>query len=462
MDSLGRTTCLTGTDTVGADFNKDGAAEAIAHVDGTAGSVSDATGAIATGTLTGQVPGLSLINNIGTTQAAYEAAQKAAFASTPTADTTADKLVDATEAQAVLTAAVGERAKAANGGTDATGVVDAKLVAANNTLAADKALAVKAVGGADAVAKYEASVAALAALKANVQADVDGATASVNTELTASATVSDAVKTIDPTLDTGAKLYTALTNIAYNADDRAKLVEAIKGLPHAASFTALANNDLAIAKAHDAIDNVTTGTAAKVAALGTVGTDYLGAITAQADAASKATNAHAADAKIEDAQKLFNNLDSLSKAAEAAKQAVGDFGDANSTKIAMHVVDGPALQADGANAKADVFYFTGKVDAVADVAVANFGIGDKLVLGNSLSYNNGALSTGDNNKGEFFLVQGKSGVQIVLETDNFASSKVAADATTGDITSHAGAAVITLTGVTLDHVSVANGVVSYV
>lgn len=59
-----------------------------------------------------------------------------------------------------------------------------------------------------------------------------------------------------------------------------------------------------------------------------------------------------------------------------------------------------------------------------------------------------------------------AGVQIVLETTKFGSASVAADANTGVIAPVAGVtdvvAVITLTGVTAEHVSVANGVVSYV
>jgi hypothetical protein len=77
-------------------------------------------------------------------------------------------------------------------------------------------------------------------------------------------------------------------------------------------------------------------------------------------------------------------------------------------------------------------------------------------------HHSSALSRGDN-KLEFFLVQKGSDVLVVLKTAKYGSASVAHTATTDTaaVTSP-DAAVITLTGVTADHLSVANGVVSYV
>ena len=114
-----------------------------------------------------------------------------------------------------------------------------------------------------------------------------------------------------------------------------------------------------------------------------------------------------------------------------------------------------------------MFYFADKtaVNASADFKIDSFKAGDSIVLGSGYTFNNGALSTGDGNKLEFFLVKGDNGVQLVLETAKYGSSDITTQsATTGVIAANPAdhATVITLTGVTADHVSVANGVVSYV
>ena len=70
MDSLGRTTCLTGTDTVGTAYNVEAGTSVLVGVDSTPASVTAALAAISGGTLAGQVPGLALIN-------AYDAAVEA-------------------------------------------------------------------------------------------------------------------------------------------------------------------------------------------------------------------------------------------------------------------------------------------------------------------------------------------------------------------------------------------------
>ena len=115
-----------------------------------------------------------------------------------------------------------------------------------------------------------------------------------------------------------------------------------------------------------------------------------------------------------------------------------------------------------------MFYFGSKAVAANDFAIGGtttFGTGDSIVLGSGYTFNSGALSTGNNNALEFFLVKSDAGVQIVVESTVAGSTNATVSATAG-VTTTAGAtdttSVITLTGVTLDHLSVANGVVSYV
>ena len=53
----------------------------------------------------------------------------------------------------------------------------------------------------------------------------------------------------------------------------------------------------------------------------------------------------------------------------------------------------------------DVFYFADKATADSDFQITSFAAGDNIVLGTSTyTINNGALSTGDNNALEFFVV----------------------------------------------------------
>ena len=62
-----------------------------------------------------------------------------------------------------------------------------------------------------------------------------------------------------------------------------------------------------------------------------------------------------------------------------------------------------------------------------------------------------------------FFVKGSTGTQVVIETEAFGSAVGnTVNATTGDITASTNATVINLVGVTADHLSYANGVVSYV
>ena len=156
----------------------------------------------------------------------------------------------------------------------------------------------------------------------------------------------------------------------------------------------------------------------------------------------------------------------MDTAKTGADTALAKFVADNAAKVTLSDVAGK-ISTDtiaGTAAKSDVFYFSAKATTTSDVTIGTFGAGDSLVIGSSYTYNSGALSTGHNDASEFFLVQGAKGVQVVLENSVFGSATVGTVPATGVIAPSANDAVsvITLTGVTIDHVAVNNGVVSYV
>lgn len=194
---------------------------------------------------------------------------------------------------------------------------------------------------------------------------------------------------------------------------------------------------------------------------------YSADLKASTDAAALVTAAQAADTN----QAAADNVAAAQKAQEdkvaAAEKAISDFNTNAANVGKSAILDQTKIATAAVDTVKDTFYFNHKVTGADDFNFASkaFGTGDSIVLDSSLTYNTGALSTGNNNAQEFFLIQGKTGVQLVIEGTN-AGSTNATTAADGTVTTTAGAldttAVITLTGVTLDHVAVHNGVVSYV
>ena len=602
MDSLGRTTCLTGTDTVGADFNANAAAAVIADVDATPASVTAALDAISGGTLEGQVPALGLINAVDLAvadQAAFEVAGKAdadalvaklaanvktgTFTDTVKADTDAtyaEKIEAAVKdadqfrsdvsgkTTAVLQTEAGEAATAL---TTAFG----KLSSAEKTLANAYTAAISAEATAHAgVATSTEKGAAIGGLAADETATtaLNGTTAGavytnyVNGDATARAAIdtkfagssfyntfkaaavkdaayADAVKAtasakdaLDLTPTDAADEQLALTqaqsdeaaaqqalvtsaqkkgvqaDLANDAEASAALVvhggsvaELYQELYDAhvagtdttateAQFTtsgvvnssyealaALASTDADTAAAYsDATGNTSAAQIALTAALqasatdggastgSAAGTDYVHAIDAKTTADKLVADAQAADTNKAAAHALDDAYAVKTDATEAAQSALDDF---KADGVELQEIAGAPVNATfkgTANVK-DVFYFEDKLTATSvttnDFKIASFGAGDSLVLGNSFTYNSGAVTTGDNNKQEFFLVKSDAGVQVVLESANYGSSEVTPNATTGAITSTANdhVQVITLSGVAnIADVTVHNGVISHV
>ena len=245
MDSLGRTTCLTGTDTVGAEYNTTAGANVLVGVDSTPASVTTALAAISNGTLEGQVPGLVQIEALATAQAAVTAFEEANTAAvdalaetldvtyTPTQDTFEEQLT------AVYDAAVADR-NAVDGGT-ATNVLEAEAVAAATVLSNNyRALTAPEKALAD---KYVSAIAAEATAKAGIAAA---------TEKAGVVAAFDADTTADAALGTSGYADAAAVYAAYvngTADTRSTIDTAFTSSTTFAAFKASAVKDAAYADA---------------------------------------------------------------------------------------------------------------------------------------------------------------------------------------------------------------------
>ena len=494
MDSLGRTTCLTGTDTVGADYAPAGGAAVLVGVTNDSATVTTALANIAAGTVAGQVPGGAQIAAVVAAGAAITALEKAVFASNPTYDGVADTdtsgpnlkdgLVTEAEAKDVLAAAQNDRTAIV--GTTAD--LQSAVTAADSNLAKAKALVVASGTAAVAAQKaYDTAIATQTNLVGDTKATAT-LSASVVAENNAIAATDTAVAAVDTALkSTATNLATSYDKLstAYGAaiSDTITLEAALKS-PDSAQKTALVAElvklpnygqaavdavakEKAIVAANDAVD-----TAAGSADFGSSG--YVAA--AQADVSANATlaKATAADAAVTAAKAVVAQYTAANDKLTLAETALTTYKNANVDKVTIHDdLAGQSTNPTGPlSAKSDVFYFS-SVDktatndfiiGTATSAATKFGAGDSIVLASNLTYNSGALSTGDGNKAEFFLVQKGSDTLLVIETQNYGSSTTthAASATDTAPVVSPDAAVITLTGVNVADLTVSNGVISHV
>ena len=404
MDSLGRTTCLTGTDTAGTNFNAAAAKAVIDPVNGTTASVNAALASITAGTLAGGNPGATQIAAVIAAATAVTDLQKATFITNPTFDGIAD----------------------ANNST--LGALNAKNAALVGAVANDKTV-----------------------VQAGLTADAD--TAGIITGLGTD---------VDASITSAATLYAFYTKATTLAADRAEIDTAFAAVSVYSNFKAVATTDVTKNSAQKASDDAEDAVEAVGAAGNTVFTD---AVKAAALASKTYTDAQAADAN-----KVA--VDAIDAGRDAAVKAVADAGTALSDYNATHTTTKTVALASVAASDTvkEAFYFSAKATDANDftigtgaVATSHFGAGDAIVLGTGYSFNSGALSTGDNNKLEFFFVKTDAGTQVVIETANYGSAAATPSATTGVAAANGdNLAVITLTGVTADHLSVNNGVVSYV
>lgn len=476
----------TYTDAVGTtNFSKAGAAAAIADVTGDSATVTTALNAINGGTLAGQVPALGLINALAaaqTAEAAFETSNKAAVDALVTkvkatastdfstaltnAETAADGIRDA------LTVTVSGNTYKADGTdtrllntqgqifNEAEATALGKLTSAQKTLASSYQSAVAAEATAKAAQATDAQEAgAVNGLAADTTATTALGTLSATFGVDPNATPAVKAQAVYDAYKTGT--YTSYTGTA--AGLRAKIDTDLKASAYYATFKAVVVKDAALADATKATGDAADALTDTDTATSTNAADYLKALTNKTQYNEFLAKVVAADADVAAVKAIVDAYAVKTEATSAAETAITNFTATDVKVAALANVDTAGT---GAAVK-DVFYFAEKLTATSatpDFKIDSFAAGDSIVLGSGYTYNSGALSTGDNNKLEFFLVNSDNGVQIVLEGANYGSSEVTAATTTGIVastnTDHA--QVITLTGVTADHVAVNNGVISYV
>jgi len=455
----------TYTDTVGDAYTPAGGAAVLTGVTSDPATVTEAIASINAGTLPGQVPALALINALQASQDALTAYGKTAATSNAALDANKDGSVTSAEASAALTAAQDDRAQVVNGGTKTIATLNADITNATNDLNAAKAAATTEVG-ATAITAYDNAVAADTAADAAVTANA-AATASAQAGLNTSVTATGATVTYS-SLSTAAGVTTAFTTAAQvsafladpasPASARAALVtELNKVATYGAEVVKAGDLGLAAAKTQVTLDSATDTLTA-----GTTGQDYIDAEAALVTANKTLANAQTADAKVAAVKVVVDQYSALTKVSTEAQAALTKFSNDNADKITLHAEGAGAVSETG-TVKQDVFYFTSKIATANDGAIGSFGSGDSIILGSAATYNSGALTAGDNNKAEFFLVQKGSDTLVVVETAAFGSSTTLHTATgdTAAVTSP-DAAVITLTGVNVADLTVNNGVISHV
>lgn len=443
----------------GTDFNKASAADVIADVDGTLGSVSAALGKLANGQLDGQVPGAAQLQAQAAAVAALASYEKlvatdATLSKLFTAVDLADGQVTKAEADSALTNAEAARTTVS---IKSTGVLGAEATdAANAATAAFNALD---VAGKTAANKWLAAVAAADAAKAADVTAVAGVKASLDADstFTAGLKAADAVITGE-TFATANDLYAFYIDPASSDADRALIDTAFANVNTFASFKATAVIDLADAKAGAAV------VAAEAALTTAGGAAFINATNNKTTADTLLANAQKADQAVEAVKAVADQFAALDKAVTDAGTALTNaLTAANANKVDLGALADASTTPADAN-KSDVFLFETAIDT-DDFIISGFGQGtsgfDYLVLGQGYTFNSGALSTGNNSALEFFLVQKGADTQVVVETEAWGNASSTVD-TNGVVTASPDASVITLTGVTVDQLQVSNGVISFV
>ena len=475
----------TYTDTVGDAYAPAGGAAVLVGVDSTVASVNAALANIAAGTVAGQVPGSTQIAAVVAAQAEITALEKAIAASNPTFDGDEDGSVTEAEAKA----AQGD-AEDARDDVSLSTTADLKTAVTTANTNLTKAQALVTASGPAAVAAqkaYDNAVAAQKVLVGDTQATAtlsasvvaeNNAIAATNTAITAVdtalkstatnlATTYDKLSTAYGAAITGASTLEAALKSADSAQKTALVAELVKLPSYGQAAVDAVAKEKAIVAANDAVD-----TAASSTAFGSTG--YVSAAQNAVSAADTLAKATVADEAVTAAKAVVAQYTAADDKLTLAETALNTYKTANADKVEIHtdLADQGAAAVDSLTAKSDVFYFS-NVDktttndftiGASTSAATKFGAGDSIVLATGLTYNSGALTTGDNNKAEFFLVQKGSDTLVVIETAAYGSSTTthAASATDTAPVVSPDAAVITLTGVSVADLTVSNGVISHV
>lgn len=452
------------TTAAGASFNAAAAAEIISKVDGNITSVNTAISSLQTGALPGQVAGQAQVQALVAAQngvVSFESSNKSAvdklvadFKADSNANTTAAALVAADADFATKLTAAKTDADAARAALPADSVAVLTAKAADAQKALDAAAAKLTVAERDLVSKYQAAVTADKAATGATAEQEAAAKAGLGVATGFDAAVT-AANTAGVTFaaDTGAGVWDAYVGTAAApATDavRAKIAEAFKDVSFFTNtFKAAGDAEFADVKAEKALTDATTALNNA-----TNGPDYLAAFNADAAADKLVVDVTAANA-------LKAQVDAIDAAYTAAKAAITtadtaitDFNNASATtelvKVALlGLTADPAVK--------ETFYFAEKAATAQDISIDTFAKGDAIVLGAGLSFGGNALAAGNNGTLEYFLVQDGADAKLVIETAVFGSANTVltgADASPD-------AAVITLTGVSVADLQVANGVVVF-
>lgn len=477
------------TSTAADSYTQADAAEVLADVDSTAGSVTAALDKLSDGTLAGiAIPaGVATIK----AQAAAEAAQTA-YETSKVASLQAlnDKVVALNADYNVPLAAIKD-------GADANTTIDyaEAEVAINNATLLRNDIA----GGANVTtaqieldAKQAADkVADERAKLVNTQADavknIDAYNAAVVADNKLTAPTKDKIDTDTGALQGIIDATTANTD-AFNAASDAYVAAGGTAIADAdALYTAISTADAATLAKIDAAFNTgvftttyadvradgvakaakTASTEALTEAENKVGAAYVSAAKASVAAAKKLADVKAADALVAEGTAETNAYTAVKDVTKDAQKAVTEL------TYASKVEDTADAATVNGTAKADLFYFTSTTHTndftigTAGTASSLFTKGDALYIGEGYTFNSGALSAGNNNVKEVFFIKGDNGVQVVIESTVAGSTNTTTNATTGVVTDTANAtdtaAIITLTGVTdVAQLSFSNGVISHV
>lgn len=441
------------TATAGDAYNAEAGAQIIADVDATPASVSAALAQLEDGQLPGLIPGLGLYNAYVTATAAIEAyeAEVAATKADLFSDTDLDDdVITSAEADAALSAAEGARAEVSE---TSTNVLIAE--AADTQAALNAAYAALSATGKQKADAYLAAVATAEATKGASAADVAAEQARLDNDPTFDAALkAESAVVTGQTFTDAATLYAFYTDAATSDADRATIDKAFAEVDSFAQFKAVALVDLADNKADAAV-----GAARNQLSEEDGGATYLTALEADNTADDLVADAQEADALVASLQAIVDQFTALENAQTEALAALNQF-DTDNANVVINIDSLADADPAGDTAVNDVYFLPGAADN-ADGTIANFGTdgNDYILIGSEYSFNSGALTTGNNNALEFFVVQGATGAQLVFESVNYGSSTVTVNAA-GTVTASDNATVITLTGLNAADVVVDNGVIT--
>jgi len=495
------------TDTAGTAYNPAAATSILVGVNSSVASVNAAIANISNGTLPGLTPGAALIAKVAAVQAEITALEKATAGTNATFDTNKDGSVTKVEAQGVQSLAVAARTAVDTKTTAA--LTDEAATAASNLLNAKALVAASGTAAVNAQSTYDAAVATqkalvgtTAAVKGSLQVGTPGngipgdanefpssdykpavtaQTAAQVAEANAITGAATAMTAVNSSLNAaGAATTYAKLNIAFGGTvgtpvitDSTSLKAALNSVNGTTTKAALITELQKLPTFGQAAIDAVSKEASIIAANGAVTTAeggtgisaYVTAAKADAAATDVVVKATAADTAVAAAKVVVDKFLALDTKSTLANTELNTFKAANVDKVTITDLTNNAAATVSATAKSDVFYFTkvatGLDFNVGGTAATTFGTGDAIVLGSNYTANAGALTTGNASALEVFFVKGATGTQVVIETNAVGSATTVVDAS-GNVTASPDAAVINLVGVTADHLTFANGVVSYV